>query len=66
MADAKSTQDKLAKDKILRLTKYLEGVKSRLSTGIPERHKNRQEAYKAHLKLEIKRTTKKIESLRGT
>jgi len=65
MADVKSIQDKVAADKISRLTKYAEHIKSRISAAVPERHAGRVEAYKAWLKLELKRTTAKMEKLRG-
>lgn len=65
MADSTSAQARAVSDRISRLTKYLDHIKSRVGSTIPERHKNRPEAYKAWLALEVKRTTKKLESLRG-
>lgn len=59
MADAKQVQNEIS-----RLTKYLDNVKTRMSSAIPEKHKNRPNEYKAWLKLEFKRTSKKIESLK--
>lgn len=65
MADAKSLQEKIAADKISKLTKYLEQIKSRMASAVPEKHKQRPEAFKDWLALEFKRTTRKIEGLRG-
>jgi hypothetical protein len=65
MADTKSAQDKVISGKISRLTKYLEHVKSRITASVPDKHKNRPEEYKKWLQLELTRTTRKLESLRG-
>jgi hypothetical protein len=55
----------MAADKSISLTKHLEGLKSRLQSGmIPERQASRKDAYKAWLKLEISRTEKKLSELK--
>lgn len=56
---------KVSSDKVLGLTKHLEGLKNRLSSKqVGAKHKNRPEAYFEWLKTEIDRTSKKLESLK--
>lgn len=51
------------KDKHLRLTRYLTDLRNRLTSGIPLKHTNRPEQYKAFLTKEIKQTEAKISDL---
>jgi len=54
-----------ADNKLITLTKHLEQVRSRLTSGlVPDRQKNRAAAYREWLKLEVKRTEKKFEGLK--
>jgi hypothetical protein len=65
MADLTGTKDKVSKDKLNRLTKYAEHIKTRISSAIPEKHKHRVDTYKKWLDSEFRRTMRKIESLQG-
>lgn len=53
------------KEKVKSLTKYLEDLKNRLNSDIPEKHKNRPEQFKAFLQREIKLTQITITKLTG-
>jgi ribosomal protein S16 len=67
MAAAKADPFGPIRDRIQRLTIHLEKVKNQLSSGtIPSRHANKVAAYKEFLKLEIKRTSAKLEELKLT
>jgi len=65
MADAKDAQSKLAADRVVKLTKYLNDLKIRLSNGNRSRQAERNPAgVKNWLEREIARTTRQIEDLR--
>lgn len=51
-------------EKITALQVYVDGLKSRLSSPVPEKHKDRPEQYKGWLKREIEQHTKKLEDLK--
>jgi hypothetical protein len=52
-------------DKLNNLTKHLEKNRSALnSKTVPDRHINKEEAYREFLRREIRRTEKSIENLR--
>ena len=50
-------------DKIKRLTKYLDGIKLKLSSPTPDKHKHRPSQYKEYLEKEKRMTEKAISSL---
>lgn len=52
------------KEKIIKLTKYVEDMKSRLGSDTPAKHASHPQAYKQFLEREIVAATRKIESLK--
>jgi hypothetical protein len=52
----------MTKDKLEKLNLYLKKMKSKLEDGIPEKHKNRPEQYKAFLEREIKMFKNQIDT----
>lgn len=51
-------------DKINSLTKYVDTMKTRLGSAVPEKHAHRSEVYRAWVKREIEMHTKKLEDLK--
>lgn len=51
-------------DKIKRLTKYADGIKERMGTIIPKKHKDHKTQYEQFLRNELSSTLSKIESLK--
>lgn len=51
-------------EKIVSLQKHLERIRNQAANPSPK-HKDRTEAYKSWIALEIKRTQKRIDSLKG-
>lgn len=65
MADVKGAQDKNVREKINKLTIYVEGLKTKLNGGMfGPKHEKAPHIYRAWLEREIAQHTKKIESLR--
>lgn len=65
MAKAKSDPLAPVRDKIQKLTVHLQTTNQRLSSKtVPERHKNRAEAYLQWLTLEAKRTEVRLNALK--
>jgi uncharacterized protein YpmS len=54
----------VSKEKTLSLTKYLSDLKNKLSSQLPEKHKNRECQYKQFLNNEIKTVSAKLEVLK--
>jgi len=54
----------MSKEKLQSLTKYADNVKNKLSSSVPEKHKNRSAEYRQYLERELAASTKKIEALR--
>ena len=52
------------KDEIIRLTTYANKMKEALDSSTPEKHKNREEDYRAWLKKEFDYVKGKLESLK--
>lgn len=52
-------------EKINRLLIYAEGLKARLTGGIPPKHANAPEAFKQMIEIDLKKTEAKIRALRG-
>lgn len=50
-------------EKIASLTKYINEHKSKLTSPVPEKHKNHPESYKDYLKLEITKAQRTIDKL---
>jgi len=51
-------------EKLQSLLKYRADHETRLISPVPEKHKNHPEAHKDYLRLEIKKTTAKIDKLK--
>lgn len=51
-------------EKIASLTEYVNKHKARLTSPVPEKHKNHPEAHKAYLQLEITKASRTIERLK--
>lgn len=65
MAKVKADPFAVARDKIVKLGTHLEKVKNQISSGtVPPRQKLKASAYKEWLKLEFKRTSKRLEELK--
>jgi hypothetical protein len=57
----------MSKEKLIKLTKYANDVKSKLSEKVlPEKQKNREVQYKQFLERELASTNSKIETLKMT
>lgn len=55
----------MSKEKLQKLNKYAEGLKSKLSDRtLPEKHKNRPEQYKQFLERELSTVNSKIEAMK--
>ena len=52
-------------EKINRLKTYAENLRSRLTGGIPEKHKNSPEGFKQMIEIDLKKTEAKIKELQG-
>lgn len=65
MADVKGAQNKNTSEKITKLTKYVDDLKTKLNSGMfGSRHEQAPEVYRAWLVREIDQHSKKIEALR--
>lgn len=54
----------MSTEKLSSLTKYANEIKSKLSSEIPPKHKNRVEAYLNYLKRELAAVTTKLDALK--
>lgn len=54
----------MSKEKLISLTKYASDIKSKLSSPLPEKQKNRPAQYKQFLERELSATNAKIESIK--
>lgn len=52
-------------DRIQRLTKYVDDLKSRLTSPTPAKYKGREQVFVDWVNLEIRRTQSTINSLKG-
>lgn len=54
----------MSKEKVISLTKYANDLKSRLSSPVPDKHKNRQSSYTNYLKNELDSVNAKLDALK--
>lgn len=54
----------MSKDKVNKLQKYADDIKSRLSSAVPEKHKNHPDTYKRFLDNELKTVTSQLDRLK--
>lgn len=54
----------MTKEKLLSLVKYAEGIKNKLSSPLPEKHKGYPTQYKQFLNRELASVNSKIESMK--
>lgn len=50
----------MTKEKIVSLTKYLQSLNNRLTSSIPDKHKNHPETFMAFLKNEVEAVSKQL------
>lgn len=52
-------------EKINRLETYVDGLKTRLSGKVPEKHKDSPESFKQMLEIDLKKTQAMLNKLKG-
>ncbi len=53
-----------SKELLIKLNKYADNIRNRLSAGLPEKHKGHPETYKRFLQNELSAVTAKIEEMK--